>query len=174
MREQVIQAEPYNPNNLGSLGNATHMLIRQYNFPDTYVRNKDQITGVDHDRLLVEDYNRYHQILAKHEVKDSISGWIRKAKPEVALAFIVEMLSGIVTKEEGWTGFRVLATTNRMNGQTVYTLELFKKHPDTTTKVYTGEEAPNVKASRRTGYVSIDQHLSEDGVLSVLGGRRRR
>ncbi len=173
MREQVIQAEPYNSNDIGSLGKATHMLIRQYEFPDTYVRNKDQVTGADHDRLLMEDYTRFHEITAKHEVKDSIGGWIRKVKPEVALAFIVEMLSGIVTQEQGWTGFRVLATTNRMNGNTVYTLELFKKHPDTGTKVYTGEDAPNVKASP-TGYASIDGREFRGGVLSTLGSRRRR
>ena len=50
-----------------------------------------------------------------------------------------------------WSGVRVTGSVNRSNGYPVFCIELFAKHPDSDTKVYSGQAAPNVLKGSRYG-----------------------
>lgn len=133
---------------LGSLGRASNKLIRQFNFPDTYDPTRDKIRGEDHDRLLSWDLSVTRAILKEHTgtYEMGIGNWIRNATAEAALAFCVALLRADPAVQ--WAGFRVMGTVHRGNGFVVWTIEIFAKHPETTTKVYTGSHAPNVRSSK--------------------------
>jgi hypothetical protein len=131
---------------LGSLGSAEGMLIRQHNFPDTYDSGRDKLASVDHDRLLGWDYQRAMECFRRHTGTGDVGlgTWARRAWPDKVLAFLVDACGGYVSTDVSWTGFRVLGTVNRSNGYAVWTLELFAKHPQSKTRVYSSESAPNV------------------------------
>jgi hypothetical protein len=42
----------------------------------------------------------------------------------------------------------LLGSVNHGSGYPVWSLQLFAKHPDSKTVVYTGEKAPNVRSSK--------------------------
>ena len=134
---------------LGSMGNATYMLIRQIDFPDTYLE-QERLTGSDHDRT--QEYfglGRSHEIFQRHTGGGELSlrAWVRSATKDELIAFIAEHLKA--DKRIRWTGCRVLGTTNRSNGHTVWTLELFRKHRNSSTLVYSTANAPNVAVPPR-------------------------
>lgn len=55
---QVLIAEPYRYAALGSNGDASYMLMRQFQFPNTYDPDLDKITQADSDRLCSWDYQQ--------------------------------------------------------------------------------------------------------------------
>lgn len=72
--------------------------------------------------------------------------WCVDAEPEEILSLLTELLeTNKHYPNTTWTGFRILGTVSRANGQIIYTLELFSKGKDSKTKVYSGFNAPNVK-----------------------------
>ena len=146
MKLKVYLAEAYRYGAMGSLGNATYMLLRQWNFPNEYEQGKDIHVAADSDRLVSWNYKRTQECFEKHTLTRELGfeQWLEKASEEQVMSFLKDFLEAD-TKVQ-WTGFRVLGTVHRGNGYPVYTMELFAKHPSTKTEVYTGREAPNVKA----------------------------
>lgn len=142
---QVTKADPYNPGRMGSLGDASGMLIRQYKFPFEYEFGIDKLVSADSDRISYWcGIDRTSECCKRRTGRGSmgIGDWVRNAKIDDIVAFLTEMLDADSTVM--WTGFRVLGTVNRSNGYPIFTLELFSKGK-TKTKVYSNENAPNVK-----------------------------
>lgn len=163
---QVMLATPYDPWNLGSLGNAAYALIKQFQFPLNYDEHKDKYTQADHDRLLMWNYDHFRRVCEEHlgTGELGIPNWVQdenRTDKEV-LAFVCDAMlphdaiehNALVNyvgwgkkigHEVKWTGYRIMGTVNRSNGYPVYTLELFANH--TGVPVYSDECAPNVKGS---------------------------
>ncbi len=148
---RVFPAEPADMFRMGSLGNASYMLIRQHQFPDKYDERRDVHVHADHDHIIQQGYERAQACFKKHlkTGEGGLAEWVRRRSPEEVIAFINEFLTphfGDRAKAAVWTGFRVSGTVHRGNGFPVWSIELFAKHPETKTKVYDGENAPNVLA----------------------------
>jgi len=146
---QVQSAEPYRYGELGSLGRASGMLIRQFQFPSKY-SPEDKFISADGDRCLQWDHDHARRCFTEHTGKGELGlgDWVGRATDEQMITFIVDLLKADASVE--WTGYRVLGTVNRSNGFPVWTLQLFAKHPDSDTEVFTGPGAPNVlKGPRR-------------------------
>lgn len=142
---RVFQAEPFRSMAMGSLGDAAYMILRQYEFPDTYDDDFDKVIGADHDRVMQRDCEHGSAAIARHGVIGGmgIANWVDRQSPEKVIAFFADLLRA----DEGvsWTGFRLLGSVHRGNGYPVYSIELFAKHPVSETTVYSGHVAPNVK-----------------------------
>lgn len=134
----VDMAQPYKSNNMGSMGNANEMLIVQNNFPLSHY-DTEEIVSRGLDRM---EQNHSEKCLKKYHFEEIyIDSQLRREDPTKILAFITEILK----EEPGkWTGYRVLGTVGG-NGHPYYCFQLFAKHPDTDTEVYSGDIAPNVK-----------------------------
>jgi hypothetical protein len=146
---KVYPAEPYEYGRMGTFGKASNMLIKQYCFPDTY-DEKDQILRADHDRCKQWDYEHATGCIKKHTGwgEMGIGGWVEKSNHEKVFAFLKDILKA--DEKVAWTGYRVTGSVNRSNGYPVFSLELFSKHPESDTKVYSGVTAPNVLPGPRT------------------------
>jgi hypothetical protein len=140
----MIQAEPFNIAETGSMGRASYMLQCQHNFPYFYNRNLDQLCAADHDRLMGDDFEHANRCFQKHTGVGelSLASWLSQATDDKIMAFLKDILKA--DKAVVWTGYRVMYTVHRGNGAPVWTLQLFAKHPHSTTEVYTGSQAPNV------------------------------
>ena len=146
---RVYRAEPKRMFAMGSLGDASGMLIRQFNFPDTY-KEDEQLWNADHDRLLDQDYDHWKSTVEDYKAKIGNRGlftWLEHGKQADVLEFLVKVLKADASVK--WTGFRILGTVNRSNGYPVYSLEVFAKSPRSGTEVYSGESAPNVLTDTR-------------------------
>ena len=162
----VYMAEPYDLNETGSLGRASGMLIRQHNFPHQYDSQLDKITSADHDRCFQWDHAHARRCFTEHTGTGELNleRWVTSQPPDKVIAFLSDILKADAGAFRAWTGFRVLLTVNRSNGFPVYTLELFAKHPDSHTQVYSGENAPNVR--------KFVPRVGADGRVFVRSGRR--
>jgi hypothetical protein len=140
---------------MGSLGSASYKLLRQHNFPHEYDREKDELIGWDHDRIMDHiGYGRFQNIVKRYDPAKQYC--VNSAASRMHYDDVMKMLAELleVPTHKGWTGFRIMGTVNRSNGYPVYTIELFKNN--TGVKTYTGSNAPNVKGfsakgSRRMG-----------------------
>lgn len=146
---QVILAEPFRFMALSSLGDATFMLLRQHKFPLEYAENVDVLTTADHDRCLMWDYKHATACFEKHLKTGELGlpGWL--GKDDVTDEDVMAFLKDILKAEEHYpgvkfTGYRIMGTVNRSNGQSVFTLELFCNK--SRTKTYSGSNSPNVKS----------------------------
>lgn len=142
--QTVYQAEAYRSNAMGSLGDASYMLIRQYQFPNDYDHEKDQMTGWDHDRIMHQQHEHGTRCFDQHTSTGELGleSWVRGAQPQQILDFLKDILKADSSVE--WTGFRILGSVHRGNGYPVWSLALFAKHPDTKTEVFNTENAPNL------------------------------
>jgi hypothetical protein len=145
---EVMKAEPFSFGELGSLGRANGMLIRQYQFPLQY-ESLDVLTSADHDRCRHWDHRHTERCFKEHTGTGDmgLAGWAGRAEPSKILAFVKDILKA--DPKTVWTGFRILGTINRSNGYPVWTLQLFAKHPHSITKVFSNSDAPNVLPGRR-------------------------
>jgi hypothetical protein len=149
---RVYPAEPFRYGALSSIrGDASYMLMRQWNFPDTY-SELDKFQSADHDRMQGWDYKHFDRVCQEHLKTGPMALMSRplKASREQILAFCKDAHKTTeATFSDGttgeWTGFRILATLNRSNGFLVFSIQLFAKHPDSDTKTYSNGNAPNVK-----------------------------
>lgn len=150
--EEVFLAEPKDMSRNHSLGNASCMLLRQFQFPHIYSDHLDKLTGTDHDRCFSQDFDHATKCLKQHTGQTGqyvIGDWIQKASDGQIIAFLTDILK--VGKEATkWTGYRIMVTIT-LSGGPVWTLELFAKNPTSKTAVYTGEEAPNILPGLRYG-----------------------
>lgn len=140
----VYQAEAYRSNAMGSFGDASYMLIRQHQFPYDYDPDKDKMIGRDHDRIMQQQFEHGIRCFQKHIGTGDmgLESWLQRATPEQVLDFLKDILNADASVE--WTGFRILGSVHRGNGYPVWTLELFAKHPETSTKVFNTENATNL------------------------------
>lgn len=149
----VSVAEAYNPTEMSSLGKASNMLMRQFNFPAKWDDDKDVMISVDSDRLLGWDYEGFRATLKKFvgTGEMAIGAWVRQeyktgqeATDEVVMEFLKEAIKvgechpGVI-----FTGWRVTGTVHRGNGFPIYTLSLFANRSGV--DVYSDESAPNVE-----------------------------
>lgn len=144
-----MDIQPYQAGQLGSFGTARYMLLAQHQFPvwpKGVVDKRDEYVSADHDRCLSWDYEHANAAFKRHTNTGELgfSGWVGKSHPEAILAFLVDILK--VGGRCNWTGYRVLGTVNRSNGCPVWTLELFGKHPESSTRV---ENQPSFPIDRR-------------------------
>lgn len=139
----VYKAEPYRSRAMGSLGNASCMLLRQFNFPDTCSISLDKILTGDSDRL-----NRVQEYLKEHigQTKQISEFWFRNSDDEAIMELLIDLLEA--DTKVAWTGYRVMGSVG-VNGHDIWTFQLFAKHPQSDTVVYTGDVAPNVLPGRR-------------------------
>lgn len=146
MERRVQPATKYKMANMGSRGNASSMFIRQFNFPDFYDDQLDVYEVRDHDRIMQSELEHANACFKKHTKQGELyfETWVLNAYDAKILIFLKEIMRA--DKEIKWTGYRIRGTVNVGNGFPVWTFELFAKHPDSKTIVYTGENAPNIKA----------------------------
>lgn len=130
----VLKAQPYNPRKLGSFGKASHMLIREHAFPVEYDPQKDMLLSWDHDRIM-QQFDHAFECFKKHTGtgEGGLDRWCMHATPEQVLAFLIEIFKA--DPSVTWTGFRVLGSVNRSSGYPYWTLQLFAKHPESSTRV---------------------------------------
>lgn len=132
---------------MGSFDKTSYMLIRQYQFPDVYYRDMDILLSADDDRCFMWDYKYTRRCFTEHlgTGEGALERWAMSATLEKIMAFLKDILKA--DEATNWTGFRIMGTVNRANGFPVWTFQLFAKHPETDTKVYSGLDAPNVEKS---------------------------
>ena len=125
------------------------MLVRQYQFPDTYDDELDVVLSMSMNQMLTQDPSRTTACLQEHAGTTPFISWVRSvATADEVLAFMQEVMDVYeLYPLMDWTGFRVLSFVGR-DGAEQWFLQLFAKDPDTDTAVYTGEAAPNVGRSR--------------------------
>jgi len=147
--QTVYQAEQRRHGAMGSLGDASYMLIRQHQFPHEYDADLDKMTGWDHDRIMQQQHEHGRRCFQQHTGTGELGlqGWAEEATPEQILAFLKDILKA--SDDVEWTGFRILGTVNRSNGYPVFTLQLFAKHSDSQTEVFDTKDAPHlIRGSR--------------------------
>jgi len=139
---RVFQAQPYRCQSMVLFGDASYMLIRQHDFPDTF-DERDRYEQTDHDHCFQRDFNYAWSCFKRHtgEGELSFGHWAKGASDERIIAFIADILKA--DKDVKWTGYRIMGTVIR-GIRPVWTLELFAKHSDSATKVYSDDTAPNV------------------------------
>lgn len=143
--KEVLMANPYTSRtDLGSLGNAEYVLIRQHNFPHFY-NDSDVVLSADHDRCLMWDRRHALDCCQRHMGNGElyIQTFVSTASPSVVLDFLKDLLKA--NPEKNWTGWRVMGTVNRSNGYPVYSLQLFANNSGV--EVYSSQSAPNVRNS---------------------------
>ena len=150
MTEQhtVYSAEPYRDGEMGSFGNASYMLLRQFQFPHVYTKNDNLITA-DHDRCMSQDYEHSSRCFQEHTGTGELGlqSWLNIATNEQVFAFLKDILKAEPLVQ--WTGYRIMGGVHRGSGYPVWTLQLFAKHTDSQTEVYSDASAPNVLSMPR-------------------------
>jgi hypothetical protein len=143
-RVTVDSAQPFELRQLGSLGNASDMLVRQYRFPFDYDRETEQMTTSWSDRAQQFDANHFADCFRQYETKNSdvFAYWARESEASRVFAFLKKIMKA--SEDVKWTGFRIMATVMD-NGHTIFCWQLFAKSPGSKTLVYSDEDAPNVQ-----------------------------
>ena len=67
----VDPANPPGSGKLMSIGTASNMLIKQFNFPHIYDNEKDEIETDWSDHIERRDYNKYRTLVEKHFGKNA-------------------------------------------------------------------------------------------------------
>lgn len=143
--------EPYRPLNMGSLGQASNMFIRQYKFP-LKLTEMDTIVTFHSDRV----HNLKPEVVRNHfnlymncslNSPEKIEKWFRDNDPKFIKSFLVDLVTSLGVlkdlKESLVTGFRVLGSVSR--GHAVWTMQLFIKDPDSPElELYSSDDAPNI------------------------------
>lgn len=142
-------ATPHDSNELWkSTGRATSMFFDQWNFPLEF-EDDEEFTSRDDDRL---DYSHFQQCKTAHGWRsgEGMDSFLRKLRGKKCLEFIIDVLApnNIDSKKKfkaiRWTGYRIMTSIHKGNGNTVWHLQLFAKKPNSSTMVYSDDEAPNV------------------------------
>lgn len=131
-----------------SIGSASNMLIKQYNFPNIY-EEKDKMHTAYSDRLESWDNEKFKSAVEKHYkgcYPNSMHYGIERNSDETNLKALIDISDA--DKKTNWTGYRVMGTVDG-RGWNVYTLQLFAKSPDTNTEVFSNNDAPNVLKGKR-------------------------
>ncbi|MEI7620446.1 MAG: hypothetical protein WCJ57_02650 [Candidatus Falkowbacteria bacterium] len=141
----VMPAEPYRMCALQSYGNASYMLLKQFQFPSE---------RYDHEQLITVDSDRAYHWDNKHIDKcyqsfsfthHSFEYQVREKNEDEILSFLKKVMRA--DSNVKWTGFRIMGTVSG-NGHAIFTWQLFAKDPKSNTLVYSGDEAPNVRVKK--------------------------
>ncbi len=141
---QIVPAVRYYPGCLSSTrGSSVPCLIRQFQFPDWY-ENDEETLCADHDHLRGDPATEGCFERHTHTGEQGLSEWLRRTTTteDQVFAFLREILQA--DPRINWTGYRVMGGVHTGNGAAIWSMTLFAKRPDSRTKVYTGENAPNV------------------------------
>ena len=141
--QEVFLANPFKPNNMGSFGQAREMIIRQFQFPNTY-EDDEKMESAYSDRCFQWDYDHAEQCVKTHTGTGEgiLESWFSKSTDAQILSFIIDMLKS--NKNVVWTGYRILGSVSVSSGYATWYMELFAKNPNSQTKVYSTLDAPNV------------------------------
>ncbi len=147
--QTVYLAEPYEGARLHSLGDAESMLIRQFQFPHVYDEAQDDFLADYSDRLMSRSLRRVQNCFKNHtgHGDQNFVPWAESATDQEIMDFLIEVLEA---PHRNWTGYRILGSVHRGNGQSVWHLQLFRRGPTSSTKLYTGPDAPNVLPGPRS------------------------
>lgn len=139
---KVIMAVPYDDRKLSGLGDAKNMLVKQFQFPLIYEYGKDKIHSKYLDRLRQLDLKNTLYCLQKYNLPQiGLENNLRKMDDQKILDFLCKIMK---VERSDFTGYRILVEVAG-GGFLYYSFQLFSKHPDTDTEVFSGEHAPNVK-----------------------------
>mgnify|MGYP000718113579 FL=1 len=140
--EEVYRAEAYRDGAIDSHGDASCMLIRQYQFPNAFEPTLDIMISQNHDRIMQQDCDRGIRCFEQHTGTSELGfkNWVMRVESSKVITFLIDMLKADISTT--WTGFRVLGTVNRSTSYPVWYLQLFAKHPNSETIVYNTENAP--------------------------------
>lgn len=137
---------------LTSFGKGERVLMRMYRFPDHYDEEHDKVSTADSDRLRRWNFEAFREIIPRHcgpRVNEGFGYWVVGKPHKKVLDLLSELFKTCGGSEapEGqhWTGYRVSGTVNRSSGYVVWHVELFSRHPETHTKVFSGKSGPNVR-----------------------------
>ncbi len=147
-KKRVQLAVPYRPGEIDEEGKVSHyMLLRQYQFPDTYNEN-EKLYSWDTLSALFNDYDSAQQCFEKHKPKGPRLGdWMRTAENDKVLAFLKEFFFPSWTNNStAWSGYRVLGPVKAEGIEEFYFVELFMRDPEGSTILYDDHNAPNVVA----------------------------
>ena len=156
----VCPAEPYRENATsvacppGALANK--MLIRQHHFPDSY-HPEELYLIQDHDYCVAVDYEHVSKCFLEFTGGGDreLEHWTRNiATDDMVFDFLITLLYGDECEIE-WTGYRITGTMFKRANPPMWTFELFSKHPDSETEVYSGEDAPNVMSFGDLNYNNV-------------------
>lgn len=146
---RVKTAEPYRyrASHYSHSKPANNMLICQHNFPDTY-DERDMLLNDNTADLFVQDFNRVANCFKRHLGSSDIEleHWAHRVNSHSILNFLKDILQADVIE---WTGYRILCTVSTYDGYPIWILQLFAKHPSTSTRTYSDENGPNVLAPER-------------------------
>lgn len=145
---------PYVSSSLGTFGTGRAMLIQQYQFPYEYDERDihegwrtDQLEAKRHSDALIRHLRIPADEVPRCAMVDHTNfgmyfeQWARRSgDPDGMLAALVEIVHA--NRRVKWTGFRVSGMV--YGGRAMFTLELFAKHSESETAVYSDEDAPNV------------------------------
>ena len=133
----IFPAQPYYWAKMGSFGDASHMLLRQYRFPVSDYEPDDVNMMWDDDRCLQADREHARACFNRHTGTNEggFGFWLKKASDEQVMEFIKDMLKA--SANIIWTGYRITLTVHRGNGWDIHTLELFAKHPKSDVRLTT-------------------------------------
>ncbi|MBU6321544.1 hypothetical protein KGO04_03340 [Patescibacteria group bacterium] len=163
-------AEPYREGALRPDGDASGMLLRQHEFPDEY-GDQDRLEVADLDRLAERAPDRVRGYIENYAGSAEIESWLREAAPGRVIACLRELLGvGAMTE---WTGFRILGSVTT-RGDPILTLQLFAKHPGSSTEVYSSEDAPNVLPGPRNAAVEASAPPAEPDTTTLASAARER
>ena len=143
---KVHPAIPYQEGALSCMLEIMYMLLRQYRFPEEY-RTKEKRLMIHSDGFQPWKHDHVCRCYKHHTGNDQteLESWLMEK--ETPNEKILEFLKDIFQADETtvWTGFRIMGSIHRGNHYPVWTFELFARNPYSDTKVYTGDEAPNVR-----------------------------
>ena len=143
----VFPAKRYQPGQMGSLGKASYMILKQHDFPWEFPDEEVNLfLEEDSDRVFAQRHEHAHACVKKHTKGGELSlgSWFKAATDKEVLEFIKEFIQA--DPSITWTGYRILGTVHRGNGFPVFTLQIFAKPVNSKTKVYSGCIAPNVES----------------------------
>jgi hypothetical protein len=139
---EVDKAQPYNCTAMGTFGNASGMLIKQFKFPLTFESEKDKINVAFLDRIEGWRMEEAQNCLKKYGLAGhGIHFTIREMSDQKVFDFVCEIMQ---VERSSYTGFRILGGVQN-SGHPWFCFQLFAKHPDTDTQVFSGDDAPNVQ-----------------------------
>lgn len=139
---KIRLANPYQLGQMGTFGKAKEMLLKQYQFPAFFEQHKDEIASDYLDRIQVQYPEDSKKCLKKFGLEGGqIEVKLRIMEDNNILDFLCEIMK---VEREKYTGYRIIGDVGD-NGRDYYCFQLFYKHPDTDTEVFSGEHAPNVR-----------------------------
>lgn len=100
---KVYEAEAHRVGAMGSLGDATCMLIKQHQFPDEFNPELDKMVGWDHDRIMQQEHQHGARCFEEHTGTGEmgLDHWAGRVEPAKVILFVRDILKA--DPEIRWT-----------------------------------------------------------------------